>query len=821
MEYPVWHLAAFGGGFWIALIATVHVFVAQFAVGGGLFLVVSEKQAYRTGSSELLEYVKKHSKFFLLLTMVFGAVTGVAIWFTIALLSPQGTLTLIRQFVFAWASEWVCFACEIAALLVYFYSWKKMSREDHLKIGWLYFIFAWLSLFLVNGIIAFMLTPGGWLESGNFWEGFFNPTFWPSLFFRTFLSVMLAGLFGFVTSTWIKDDKIRCSMVRLCSIWALVGFILMLPAGWWYVEALPAAQTELMFQKSHRIHYFMQWFQYLAPVVFAGGLIMAICMPRRVKLPAALLLLIISLGLTGSFEFVREAGRKPFVIWGYMYSNSVLVDQADKVQGASFFKQAKWVPDNLRKINDENRMEAGKWLYQMQCSSCHSIGGPLNDIKTRTSKYTTAGMDAFLSGMGRLGRYMPPFFGDSEERSALAEYISVGLNDRKPIKTDEIAVSDTDSSDFSSEEFVLLAWPRQGLRIMADDGNLGHITTPGNLVRAQLIARGELPEVVLDDIVITCRLRGTGEKFLLSVQDGYFESAAIPVKPYTEDGYDPLPVADIEARRPDGKLIAKTSIAIPVSTRLSCNNCHGGGWAVPGQGGVADSTAMDILRTHDRDNGTNLVFRAGEGSSIDCASCHNGDAHLEISAALHGFHAVYLSGRGNDACMMCHPPESLRGFHNSVGLECVNCHGYMEDHSIALLKGNADNPESEKLMKLITPSDYDSAAKINPRKAWEQEPDCLTCHEGFSMPMAFSAFNVWNEDRAGLFSNRKGDMGAIMCAACHNAPHAIFPAMDEKDNMRAVQFMGEAQTIGAAGTCTVCHEYEMQYPAHHPGMGLE
>ena len=40
MEFPVWHLTAFGGGFWIILIAVLHVYVAHFAVGGGLFLVM-------------------------------------------------------------------------------------------------------------------------------------------------------------------------------------------------------------------------------------------------------------------------------------------------------------------------------------------------------------------------------------------------------------------------------------------------------------------------------------------------------------------------------------------------------------------------------------------------------------------------------------------------------------------------------------------------------------------------------------------------------------------------------------------------------------
>ena len=165
MEYPIWHLTTLGGGFWIAFIATIHVYVAHFAVGGGLFLVLTEQAAYRSNNIHLLEYAKKHTKFFLLLTMAFGAVSGVAIWFTIVLLAPQATITLIHQFVFGWAAEWVCFLAEIVALIIYYYTWETMNRRDHVIIGWLYFIFGWFSLFLINGIIGFMLTPGDWLQT--------------------------------------------------------------------------------------------------------------------------------------------------------------------------------------------------------------------------------------------------------------------------------------------------------------------------------------------------------------------------------------------------------------------------------------------------------------------------------------------------------------------------------------------------------------------------------------------------------------------------------------------------------------------------------
>jgi hypothetical protein len=81
MNYPVWYLPETGGGLLIALIAILHVFVSHFAVGGGLYLIYAEKKALREKSQALLDFTRDHARFFLLVTMVFGSITGVGIWF--------------------------------------------------------------------------------------------------------------------------------------------------------------------------------------------------------------------------------------------------------------------------------------------------------------------------------------------------------------------------------------------------------------------------------------------------------------------------------------------------------------------------------------------------------------------------------------------------------------------------------------------------------------------------------------------------------------------------------------------------------------------
>lgn len=100
MNYPVWYLPETGGGFLIALIAIVHVFISHFAVGGCLYLVLTERKELRENSAEILAFTKCHAKFFMLVTMVFGGITGVGIWFIITLVQPAATsIVFMRDFV--------------------------------------------------------------------------------------------------------------------------------------------------------------------------------------------------------------------------------------------------------------------------------------------------------------------------------------------------------------------------------------------------------------------------------------------------------------------------------------------------------------------------------------------------------------------------------------------------------------------------------------------------------------------------------------------------------------------------------------------------
>jgi mono/diheme cytochrome c family protein len=863
LHYPVWELGRFGGGFWIALMATVHVYVAHFAVGAGLFLVVTEIKGCRENSPAVLDYVHRHSKFFLLVSAVFGSVTGVGIWFVISVLSPGATAILVNAFTFAWAAEWAFFLGEIVALFVYFYTFGRMNQRDHLTVGWIYFAFAWLSLFTVNGIISFMLTPGDWPVTRNFWDGIFNPSFWPSLAFRTSMSFMLAGLFGFVTSVGIKDADTRDSMLKYCAKWLILPLVFILITGWWYVAALPNPQKTMVLNLSPETLWYLKAFLWLSPVIFILGLGMALRVPLTGKKILTGVLVMVGLAYMGAFEWARESGRRPYLIYGHMYSNGILVQDAEKVQQAGLLKSARWA--RYQEITRANQLEAGKDIFNFLCSSCHSIGGPMNDILPLTQPFTVFGMDAMLDGMGKIITYMPPFMGNQTERKALAVYILKGLhkkNDAEPAADVAPIPVDIPAFDPDKDGYVLLAWSGKGMHCVSDNERYFSFSTPGNDIFAQLIKRGPLPERMSEGITLTYRLEdgfrnpaahsdfwkfakaltgkdlpentGITGKGLSGEMDydepfGGFAARGIPVLPYRDDGmFIPYPLVMIEARDNGGNILAATKITAPVSTEMSCSLCHGGEWRVDGKAGLSDDTAKNILSVHDRMSRTELAKASASGNPVMCQSCHGQDAgRLNLSAAIHGFHANYLTQRGAVACASCHPgwpggiTRAFRGIHRSLEMDCTHCHGSMEDHALSLLTAekNAGKQQADGLMKHLNPRMIGSVREITPRQPWVNLPDCLNCHVDFSQPQAVDTFNQWTVSESDLYRMRSSE-GGLKCAGCHGSPHAIYPAANtfgnDRDNIPPMQHQGNPYPISANKNCKVCHTVEMEDEFHHP-----
>jgi mono/diheme cytochrome c family protein len=419
MDYPFWDVDI-GYGWLMGSIAVFHVFIAHFAIGGGLYLVMAEISARKAGDTFRLQFLKKLSKFFVLASVVMGALTGVMIWFIIGLLNPAATEVLIHHYVWGWAIEWTFFIIEICAAILYYYGWEKMSARSHIIIGWIYFIAAWMSLVVINGIITFMLTPGDWLITGNVWDGFFNPTYWPSVWYRTGICIMLAGVYALAVASNQKQSQEQSSLVRYNAIWGLVGLLIMAPTYFWYFEAIPEGLRTTAAEMMPTVMAYINEGWWIALVLAIALVLFGLILPKMYRLPIAVVTMVLGLLLFGEYEFMRESIRKPYVIHGYMYGNAIDVANSETYATDGYLKHMTY------RTGDD-----GADLFRRVCRSCHTMDGyrPLQPSFDGTDAQFIAAM---VRGIGVMKRRMPPYLGSAHESEMMAAHIYKSI-DKRPL----------------------------------------------------------------------------------------------------------------------------------------------------------------------------------------------------------------------------------------------------------------------------------------------------------------------------------------------------------------------------------------------------
>jgi mono/diheme cytochrome c family protein len=421
MNYPFWDVGI-AYGVLIAAVAVLHVFVSHFAIGGGLYLVLSERAARKANDAAQLKFLEGLSRLFVMITLVLGALTGVGIWFTIGLLNPAAVEVLIHNFIWVWATEWVFFIVEITASILYYSSWQRLPARDHMIIGWIYFAASWLSLFAINGIITFMLTPGRWLSSGDSWDGFFNPTFWPSLVFRTGVCLMLAGLYALLAASCYQAGDFKRALVRRNALWGITGLAVVGPSFYWYWRAIPADVTNAAALRMPIPVTALHSALWLAGAVALLLIFFGLIIPKRYHVTVAVLGLMLGLAWFGAFEWFRESVRKPYVIFGYMYGNSLEVTKADSYRASGLLAQMSY------RSGDD-----GADLFRRACRSCHTING-YNPLRPRFDGTDPTFIGAVVRAPQRLSKgNMPPFMGSAGEADKIAAHLYARM-DQRPLR---------------------------------------------------------------------------------------------------------------------------------------------------------------------------------------------------------------------------------------------------------------------------------------------------------------------------------------------------------------------------------------------------
>ena len=422
------------------------------------------RMADKNMSAEWLTQLARHSKFFLILTGVFGTISGVGIWFAIGLTHPEATSTLIHNFVFGWAMEWVFFMVELTTVAVYYYTWDRIDPRLHLKVGWVYAGASIATLVIINGILTFMLTPGDtWLgvagtghEASVFWNAFFNPTYWPSLFLRCCVCASLAGIWALITSSRIDGDKhlaLKTSLVKWSVKWLVPSFVAIPFLMIWYLMMVPESQRALLSLGIDTIGAgtFSVITRIALVIIVTSATVVGVAYylayrnPAEFNLSHAMAVLLLALIATGSGEYAREMLRKPYVIGRWMFSNGVRVPYVARINQEGYLAHSMWVWNGpvlndritsmgITPLNDPNlSYTRGEAIFRGECGSCHTLSGyrPLKELlagrdRTNIGSFITMLQDYRADSPYR--RFMPPMVGSKQDVDDLTDFLNAQVN---------------------------------------------------------------------------------------------------------------------------------------------------------------------------------------------------------------------------------------------------------------------------------------------------------------------------------------------------------------------------------------------------------
>jgi hypothetical protein len=343
-------------------------------------------------------------------------------------------------------------------------------------------------------------------------------------------------------------------------------------------------------------------------------------------------------------------------------------------------------------------------------------------------------------------------------------------------------------------EYVVFAWNDLGMHCLNPTYDKAVILPPYNTVWAQVIKRGNPPQIVTAGLTAEYKIlnntysygkRSYGQfwdnvKVLFgtdlakdkglnlvdsNIHNGlsgqmiaetdHFQVNGIPATPVDDAGvWNPYQIAEITIIDGGGNVVAKTQATVPTSDDINCAKCHG------------SDPFSDILQKHDARHSTSLVTQA----PVLCASCHASPAlggtsttGNYLSKVIHKSHASR-----NAACYDCHPGQksscNRSKAHTAADGNCTTCHGDMNNVANTIISGS--------------------------RVPWVNEPKCATCHSG--IPEIDTGII--------LYRNSVGH-GKVYCVSCHSSPHAMVPSNQASDNYQAMQYQSKAKTIGSCGVC--------------------
>ncbi|WP_418185259.1 c-type cytochrome [Aliarcobacter vitoriensis] len=441
--FPLFYFPEIGSAWIMGITGTIHILASHTSVGAALLFAFLAHKSYKEDRPELYEYMKKYGMFLLIFSYVVGSITGPGIWYTATAASPRGISALIHNFVWVWATEWVFFVFEVVGVFALVYFINKIDRKTHLKLTYAFALASVGTLFLIIGIISFMMWPGNdaFYQTGSVSDAFFGLTTFPHLFLRIGFMIMMSGVIGLIIATSLSDKELKNELIRKMGITSFIGGFITVICFMWYMTTLPDNAKLLLEMYMPDI----MTTKLILVVIFSLYFGIALLKPNFINRPIAVVMLFV-VAIFGLWpgEKLRESIRKPYVVGQYVYSNQIMgrevpgkniKNEVDIIEKNGLLKVNPWIPDRLKIITDENRLEVGELLTKIACSNCHSLEitgkyRPLFEKMNGWDKDTIKSYMQFSLATGVVP-YMPKISLPEEEFDAMATWIESQFNKEK------------------------------------------------------------------------------------------------------------------------------------------------------------------------------------------------------------------------------------------------------------------------------------------------------------------------------------------------------------------------------------------------------
>lgn len=420
--YPLNDFDPLMKGMVIGGMGIVHVFLAQFAIGGGMLLCYFQRLASGGGDPLARRFIDGYFKALVLVSFVLGALTGVGMWLTAIQVSPRTIGVMVDEFHWVWATEWTFFCLEVVAGYAFYRCGARLSDRRRMALLAMYSVAAWFSLFWINGILSWQLTPGAWVAERTVWSGFFNPGFWPSLLYRTASSMTIAALIACIVINAMpgfSSDERRALIRRASNL--MLPMLFMPALAVWYFLTMPADSRSWMLGGSPAMSLFLAGAAGSSMLLGGYALVGLVRQKLYINGATATTLTALALGATACGEFVREGSRKPYTVRESLYANSITPEEVKIARVAGWARHDPYpLPDESEYPNAQ--LVLGGKGFRLQCSVCHTLDGA-NGLTHLVGTWSLEQRRMNLAMLQHTKPFMPPFAGDAEELEALVQFL--------------------------------------------------------------------------------------------------------------------------------------------------------------------------------------------------------------------------------------------------------------------------------------------------------------------------------------------------------------------------------------------------------------